>query len=164
MARKTIYIKDEDLQIFERAEQIGGESISAIIADALEKYIEVKELEKTGMGEREIEVGRFGARGDDYDVIKFIGREIAHYQENVGETSSGDDRYLVHTVFQTAKGKLLYYREFVSLWERDTSRREYFVVENIEELKNIDGVHVPASVIREAKESLEGDGAVFLDI
>lgn len=163
MARKTIYIKDEDLQIFEKAEQIGGDSISAIIAEALEKYIERKEQEKMEMTEQELKVGVFGARGDNYEVVKFIGREIAWYEENVGETSQGNDRRLEHRMFQTAKGKLLYFRDFVSLWEREMSKSEYFIVDNLDELKNLD-IHVPASLLREAKDSLEGDGAIFLDI
>ena len=41
MGMKTIYVKDEDWQIFEKAERLGGDSLSAVIAKALRQFVEV---------------------------------------------------------------------------------------------------------------------------
>jgi len=42
MANKTIYIREDDLAMFERA-QAGGESISAVVSRALRSYLEAEE-------------------------------------------------------------------------------------------------------------------------
>ena len=39
MPNKTIYIKDEHLPLFEQAQQVGGESVSAVIIEALQGYV-----------------------------------------------------------------------------------------------------------------------------
>ena len=39
MANKTIYIADEDLAVFQKAQEIAGESISKVIAKALRQYV-----------------------------------------------------------------------------------------------------------------------------
>jgi hypothetical protein len=41
--QKQIYIKDADLEIFEKAEALAGESLSATIAEALRRFVEVEE-------------------------------------------------------------------------------------------------------------------------
>lgn len=43
MANKSIYIRDEDLPVFEKAQKIGKESISSLIMDALKNYVSSEE-------------------------------------------------------------------------------------------------------------------------
>jgi len=49
MPPKTIYVKAEDLPVFERAEELGGDSLSAVIAEALKRFVERKEAEAAGL-------------------------------------------------------------------------------------------------------------------
>ena len=39
MPSRTIYIKEEDLPVFSQAQKMGSESISAIIIEALRRYV-----------------------------------------------------------------------------------------------------------------------------
>lgn len=45
MPTKNIYVSREDLHIFERAKELAGESLSSIIVEALQRYVEQKEKE-----------------------------------------------------------------------------------------------------------------------
>ena len=45
MPRKNIYIKDSDQEIFEKAEKLGDDNLSAVIAEAIRKYVKTKEEE-----------------------------------------------------------------------------------------------------------------------
>ena len=48
MAQKTIYVADKDLALYERAEELGGESLSSVIVKALRGYVAAKEAEAEG--------------------------------------------------------------------------------------------------------------------
>ena len=54
MPNKTIYIREEDLAVFEQAQKDGGESISAIVTKALRHYLSQEQDRKT--------IADFGAR------------------------------------------------------------------------------------------------------
>jgi len=63
MPNKTIYVRDEDIKVFEQAEELGGDSLSAVIAEALRRFVAVKQAEAQGMAEHTLEVGRVNTRG-----------------------------------------------------------------------------------------------------
>jgi len=65
MPNKTIYVKDEDLQVFEEAEKLGGDSLSGIIAEALRRFVATKKAEQQGMKECNLTVGILRSQGDD---------------------------------------------------------------------------------------------------
>jgi len=46
--RKNIYVRAEDVDIWQRAERLAGESISQLIADQLRRYVADREREATG--------------------------------------------------------------------------------------------------------------------
>jgi len=54
MPNKTIYIRKEDLPIFEEAEKLGGDSLSAVIAEAVKRFVSVKKAEAGGMEEHNL--------------------------------------------------------------------------------------------------------------
>lgn len=53
MPSKTIYIKEEDVGIFNRAQDIGGESVSSLITEALRRYIADEELKRRELQQEE---------------------------------------------------------------------------------------------------------------
>ena len=55
MPNKTIYFKEEDLDILNRAQDLGGDSISALIAEALRRYV-ASEEEKLGKASQDEQV------------------------------------------------------------------------------------------------------------
>jgi hypothetical protein len=101
-----------------------------------------------------------GTMGEDNDlkVIKFRGRELASYRSYNGQTGSGDDRGMTHTLYQTEKGKFLLYAEEWSRWQGEANYRSYEVYDGLDEIKE------PEGLIREAKEALGQDPAEELDI
>jgi hypothetical protein len=44
--RKNIYIKDEDQELFKKAETLGGGNFSAMIAEAVRHFVEVEETKE----------------------------------------------------------------------------------------------------------------------
>ena len=54
---KTIYVSDGDLPIYERAQQLAGNNLSAAIAAALRRYVDVEEGKREGFDEIIVRVG-----------------------------------------------------------------------------------------------------------
>ena len=54
--RKNIYIRDEDQELFDRAEALFGDNFSGLVAEAVRRFVEVEEA-KQAHGRTEIEVG-----------------------------------------------------------------------------------------------------------
>ena len=48
---KTIYVSDGDLKVFQRAQELAGGNLSAAIANALRRYVDVQEGLKEGFAE-----------------------------------------------------------------------------------------------------------------
>ena len=88
MPNKTIYVRDEDVSLFEEAEKLGGDSLSGIIAEALRRFVTVKRAEMFGMQEHVLHVGVLRSQGDD-DVrtVRFVGRLLAEAEVLTGQTS-----------------------------------------------------------------------------
>lgn len=107
MPNRTIYISDADGEIFEQAQQLSGENLSATIVRALRRFIEMQEQEKEGFQEITVKVGR--------QVIvqkQFVGRLLAQ-----GRFKAQDEhRTEVIQVFQTRKGAIAVYRRVQPNW------------------------------------------------
>jgi EXLDI family protein len=54
---KTIYVSDGDLPIFRRAQELAGDNLSAAIAAALRRYVDVEEGKREGFDEIRVRVG-----------------------------------------------------------------------------------------------------------
>lgn len=128
MPKKNIYIKDADVEIFEKAEQLGGESISVIIAEILRKFMEQKEAEAAGYQEYVLEVG---TAYDDTKKVKFIGRLLADGTTYHGSTSDGRDRGNTWEIYQTKAGKIIVYLDNWSRWDGERDRMYYAVLDNL---------------------------------
>ena len=101
MPRKNIYVRDEDQDVWERAEKLAdGDSISAIVTEALRQFVLHREQSSgTGLYERqELEIASVDQRLNAIDgerKIAFQGRLLV-----------SDDLY---DVYETAKHQLLFY-------------------------------------------------------
>lgn len=101
MPNKTIYVADNDLAVFDRAQELAGENLSATIAQALRRYIETEEARTQGFGEITLKVGK----SMTYTHKQFLGRELARHRYRDPENG----RAFIQTVFQTAKGRFVLY-------------------------------------------------------
>jgi EXLDI family protein len=61
MPNKTIYVSDDDLPLFERAQELSGANLSSAIVRALRRFIELEEAKQHGVEEITVLVGTGGA-------------------------------------------------------------------------------------------------------
>ncbi|OQA07953.1 MAG: hypothetical protein BWY65_01684 [Firmicutes bacterium ADurb.Bin373] len=162
--RKNIYIRDEDQELFDKAEALGGDNFSAMIAEAVRRFVEVEEAKTAGMAEIELEVGVYysGTSADDTKKIRFIGKKIADAKALYGSTSSRDDRGTEYTLYLTKKGKILLHREDWSRWQGDDSEASYQVYDSLTEFSA--SANVPGELVQEAGRAMGGDTAEYLDV
>ena len=119
MPNKTIYVADADLPIFERAQELAGENLSATIVAALRRFVAAEESQVSGYGEVIVKVGENGL----FTQKQFNGRELA----KVRLPDSHTGLMTVLTVYETAKRRLaLYTRTFTdwSAWGRKWSEKQ----------------------------------------
>ena len=57
MPNKTIYVSDGDLALYQRAQELAGDNLSAAIAAALRRYVDVAEAKRDGYDEIVVRVG-----------------------------------------------------------------------------------------------------------
>jgi hypothetical protein len=134
MPNKTIYVKEEDLPIYERAAKIAGDSLSGVVSDALKEYVLRKEIEGAEIKETIIEVGTWGADEDkNTKKIIFEGEKLAELTEyddpSENDKTSGAD----WEIYKTKKGKYLVYRYKWSRGEKEINRAEYFIINSLPE-------------------------------
>lgn len=100
----TLYVKDSDRPIWERArELLGEESLSAFVTEAISLLVARREAEAKGM--RSIEL-HLGTGTTDFPTVTFWGRELVHIRP-AGPRSEG-----VHWWgYETARGQLVIVRQ-----------------------------------------------------
>ncbi len=54
---KTIYVSDGDLPLYQRAQELAGDNLSAAIAAALRRYVDIEEGKREGFDEIIVRVG-----------------------------------------------------------------------------------------------------------
>lgn len=162
--RKNIYLRDEDHAVFEKAEALGGDNFSAMIAEAVRRFVAVEEAKADGMTEIELEVGVYysGPGADDTKKIKFIGKKIADARSLHGSNSSRDDRGTEYALYLTQKGNILLHRDDWSRWQGDDSEASYRVYDSLTELAA--NANVPGELVQEAGRALGVETAEYLDV
>ena len=173
MANKTIYVKDEDLQLFEEAEKLGGDSLSSVIAEALRRFVDVKRAEVQGMKEHILTVGVLRSQGaDDTRKVRFVGRLLAEAEIFNGQTSDRRDRGAYYRVYQTRAGKVLVWWEKWSCWEGEPQVMDYVVLDALpgpgyddEVVGKVHGFPevLPGELLQEAAEALGQELVEFIE-
>jgi EXLDI family protein len=103
MPNKTIYVSDGDVRLFERAQELNGGNLSAAIAEALQRYVAIKEAAMEGYQEITVRVGRGGARRHK----RFFGRRIARWRHRGAESKQQE----LYTVYRTRKDRYAVHRK-----------------------------------------------------
>jgi EXLDI family protein len=98
MPAKTIYVSEDDLPLYQRAQQIAGGNLSAAISLALRRYVEVAEGHQAGYDEIVVRVGI--GRGRKQRFTGVLLGEWGHSSNAGVETyrvyRTPNDRYVVH--------------------------------------------------------------------
>ena len=97
---KTIYVSDDDLPLFQRAQEIAGGKLSAAIATALRRYVEVEEGRQQGFEEVIVRVGPGLGRKQ-----RFAGMLLAEMEQ------TGNERDETHRVYRTRTEKFVVHHE-----------------------------------------------------
>jgi EXLDI family protein len=101
MPNRTIYIADADVALFEKAQKLAGDNLSAAIARALRTFVEREEARQGGYEDITVKVGK----GHPYLQQQFRGRLLATRHLKIGNEA----RILTMNVYQTAKGRFAVY-------------------------------------------------------
>lgn len=109
MPNRTIYVADADLPIFEKAQQLAGDNLSATILQALRRFVEAEEARAGGYAEVTVALGK----GRPYIHKKFRGRSLAKRRIGVENRA----RVLILEVYQTAQGRFALYSRNVPNWD-----------------------------------------------
>ena len=106
MPKKTFYLSEEDLTVYEKVKSIAGDSTSSIIMQGLKDYVIRWEKQELGFKTFQlfegVEFHPEGIRqGQD---IKFVGKLIASHQVEIERVVS-----TLYEMYLTRKGKYLVY-------------------------------------------------------
>jgi EXLDI family protein len=94
MPNKTIYVSDDDLTLFARAQELSGGNLSATITTALKRYVEVEEGRREGYDEITVKVGTGPGR-----KVRFSGVLLGEWGRSTSRTVE------VYRVYRTLKGR-----------------------------------------------------------
>ena len=164
--QKTIYVRDEDLPLFEKAEKLG--SVSQVIRDALAAYVEREERRQAGFETIELEVGRREREGawNDTRTITFEGRLLAQHRANATRNTRGTDV----AIYQGPTGRFLVWWSHWSLWQGAVITSDYAILDRLPEFEEeIQGrcgstVIIPGPVLEAARAQAGLPKAERLDI
>jgi EXLDI family protein len=97
---KTIYVSDDDLPLFQRAQELAGGTLSAAIAAALRRYVEVEEGRQQGYDDVVVRVGAGLGRKQ-----RFSGLLLAEMEQ------TGNERDETYRVYRTRTEKYVVHVE-----------------------------------------------------
>jgi EXLDI family protein len=101
---KTIYVSDGDLPIYQRAQELAGDNLSAAISAALRRYVDVEEGRREGFDEIIVRVGPGKGR-----KVRFVGVLL-------GEWYSSQGRVETFRVYRGRTGKFVLHIERSADW------------------------------------------------
>ena len=124
MPNRTIYVADADLPIFEKAQKLAGDNLSAAIVYALRIFVEKEEARSSGYKEIIVKVGK----GRPYFTKQFRGRPLATRRLSIQNGA----RLLTLTVYQTAKGRFALYTRNTPNWAKRPREGDVSVEINVD--------------------------------
>ncbi len=127
MPNRTIYVADADLPIFEKAQELAGDNLSATIAQALHRFVESVEAREKGFEEVTVKVGKIApsykrfrgrllAKGHVREPDDSFRVSINKHGSKAMASEQNDARDISYRVYQTAKGKLALYVRNLPNW------------------------------------------------
>jgi EXLDI family protein len=105
MPNKTIYVSREDEEVFEKARQISGDALSAVISQALKEFV-ARHTEQ-GKGFKEVKL-KIGSRNNVREQ-RFLGKLMGGWKGFNDERSL----WLESDIFITQKGNIAIYHKRV---------------------------------------------------
>jgi EXLDI family protein len=106
---KTIYVSDDDLPLFERAQELAGANLSSAIVKALRRFIELEEAGQRGMEEITVIVNTEGA----HRRKRFMGQRLVRWVQPSAKGKGTE----VLCIYLTAAKRYALHTRYMSNWE-----------------------------------------------
>lgn len=97
---KTVYVSEGDLPLYQRAQELTGDNLSAAISAALRRYVDVEEGRQEGFDEITVRVGPKPGR-----KVRFIGVLLGEW------LNTGHSRVETFRVYRGRTGKFVIHTE-----------------------------------------------------
>ena len=174
MPNKTIYVSDDDLQLYKKAQELAG-NLSSAISIALRKYVELEEGRLEGYDEITVRVGRGTGRKQRFSGVLLAegGRSSKTGYEAFKIYRSRTGKFVLHAdrrnqFVQGASDEqyLSGWRSWVGNWSSDQSwsmaqgEMTLHIVDTIEELRDL----IPADLYGLVEEADKQPTVEDLDI
>jgi EXLDI family protein len=108
MPNKTIYVSEDDLPLFERAQELAGANLSSAIVRALRRFIELEEAGQHGLDEITIIVNTQGA----HRRKRFIGQRLVRWVQPAANGKGTE----VLNVYRTAGKRYALHTRYIPNW------------------------------------------------
>lgn len=108
MPNKTIYVADDDLPLFERAQELAGANLSSAIVRALRRFIEIEEARQRGFEEITVIVNGEGA----HRRKRFLGQRLVRWLQ---PTATGKGTEIL-SVYRTAGQRYALHTHSIPNW------------------------------------------------
>ena len=109
MPNKTIYVSDNDLPLFERAQELSKTNLSSVIVHALRRFVELEEARQRGFGEITVIVNGKGA----HEHKRFLGQRLVRWLQS---TANGKGTEILN-VYRTAGKRYALHTRSIPNWE-----------------------------------------------
>ena len=174
MPNKTIYVSDDDLPLYKRAQELAG-NLSSAISIALRKYVELEEGRLEGYDEITVRVGRGAGRKQRFSGVLLAegGRSSKNgyeafkvYRSRTGKFVLHADRRNLFNVGADDEQYLSGWRSWIGNWSSDQSwsmaqgEARLDVVDTIEELRAL----IPEDLYALVEEAADQPAVEDLDI
>ena len=151
MPNKTIYVSDDDLPLYKKAQELAG-NLSSAISIALRKYVELEEGRLEGYDEITVRVGRGAGRKQRFSGVLLAegGRSSKNgyeafkvFRSRTGKFVLHADRSTLYSMGADDEQYLSGWRSWIGNWSTDQSwsmaqgEATLDVVDTIEELREL---------------------------
>jgi EXLDI family protein len=174
MPNKTIYVSDDDLPLYKRAQELAG-NLSSAISIALRKYVELEEGRLEGYDEITVRVGRGAGRKQRFSGVLLAegGRSSKSgyeafkvYRSRTGKFVLHADRRHQFTQGADDEQYLSGWRSWIGNWSTDQSwsmaqgEATLHVVDTVQQLREL----IPADLYELVEEAANQPAVEDLDI
>src|SRR3954452_23360879 len=99
MPNKTVYVSEDDMPIYRRAQELAGDNLSAAISTALRRFVEIEEGREQGYDEIVVRVGPGLGRRQRFSKVLLgeWGRTSNEREEVIRAYRSRAGKFVVNT-------------------------------------------------------------------
>jgi hypothetical protein len=154
---KTLYVKEADMQLWKEAEKLSGGRVSALVADALRRYVEEEKRKQEDMNEIEVLIGPSIYTGRR---VRFEGRWLVKpspinpraFPGDITEPNGGR-KGVYYGVALTRRGNIAVYVSSTQLNHDDR-------LDHYESFEEAEEAGVPSDILARAAEALDPEAYV----